>query len=1276
MRIEKRNKDEIFNAAAELADAGERAAFLDQACGEDANLKLEIVDLLKHDLERDSLLDRSAAGLSSTGLSPTVMWPLTERPGEMVGRYKLLQQIGEGGMGVVWMAEQQQPVRRRVALKVIKPGMDSKAVLARFEAERQALAMMDHQNIAKVLDAGATESGRPFFVMELVHGVPITTFCEKNRCSVRDRLELFIPVCQAIQHAHQKGIIHRDIKPTNVLVTIYDDKPVPKVIDFGIAKAVDQRLTERTLFTQYGTIVGTLEYMPPEQAELNALGVDTRSDVYSLGALLYELLTGTPPLDRSLVRDLAWKEVLKKIQEEDPLRPSLRLSSSESLAQFAEICHTTPTALPRMLSRELDWIVMKCLEKNRTRRYETANGLARDLERYLADEPVEACPPTFYYRLQKATRRHRLALSITAAFVTLLIVGVVVSATFASWALKSRHEALQAQAKTAESLARETAARLEAQMARQEAESLVVRLRQATRLANEGREYYERGMWSDAHRNYSKAIETEPNYRDAFISRGELYARFGQWEHMAADFDTRFQLADRGNPVTLINHALLRAYVSDEAGHRRVCLIFLDRLKGSPHVVHHQLVVRAMAVSPTPLIEKSRLVELAENALQRKYNSYGLYVAGLAHLRAGELEMAVRQFRDALSQATTSPIPIHRAGYAPLAIALHHLGKHDDAKEALEHAHLILQEVIPTVINADDSKPRKIMTHEWLEFWLLLREAEQLIRQQPLELDPVLVEWRDRSWEMLNAAPNQQDPMLQEEANFEEPQTRATTPITGLAGASTEFTESDDPPNRMWNDAAMQTLELPLANADATPRHVPADYYYRFPEWEIYQTYPVYHPEHEPPNYFGELASTEPVILWGATQRPELGTEEEWRAAGELVFDWPIAFGSGRMLPSTETSLIVRDAKWYRDHDVPVTSEGINPFYRYVIRERGKVEVGVLSCAMCHTRILPDGKFVKGAQGNLPFSRIYGSQMREAGAIPNAVRGLERNLFGAPWLVPDPQQQLWTTPLAELSEAHSTIPPGVLARHRSSPVSPVVVPDLFGLKNRRYLDRTGLQRHRGIEDLMRYAALNQGMDNLSRFGNFVPAGSDFKDLPEPESYLFRRYSDKQLLALARYAYSLETPTNPHKFDEPAQRGQQVFRAQGCARCHDPEKDYGNDLLVAAPGFEVPDDHPDKERIIRTQVNTDPILTMATRRGTGLYKIPSLRGAWLRGPFEHNGSVATLEDWFNPRRLDDDYVPTGWKGPPGTTTRAVKGHPFGLNLSDEDRSALIAFLRSL
>ncbi len=346
---------------------------------------------------------------------------LSEGPGTKIGPYKLLQQIGEGGMGVVYMAEQEQPVRRKVALKIIKPGMDSKQVVARFEAERQALAMMDHTNIARVFDAGTTESGRPYFVMELVHGVPITHYCDSNQLTPRERLELFIPVCQAIQHAHQKGIIHRDIKPSNVLVTMYDDRPVPKVIDFGVAKAIEQRLTERTLFTQYGVLVGTFEYMSPEQAEMNAFGVDTRSDIYSLGVLLYELLTGSTPIERIRLREAALGELVRLIKEEEPPRPSVRLSGSGDLPKIAALRKTEPARLSKLVRGEVDWIVMKCLEKDRTRRYETANALARDVERHLKDEPVEACPPSAGYRLRKFTAQasdadgHRRVLRVPLA---------------------------------------------------------------------------------------------------------------------------------------------------------------------------------------------------------------------------------------------------------------------------------------------------------------------------------------------------------------------------------------------------------------------------------------------------------------------------------------------------------------------------------------------------------------------------------------------------------------------------------------------------------------------------------------------------------------------------------------------------------------------------------------------------------------------------------------------------------------------------------------------
>jgi serine/threonine protein kinase/tetratricopeptide (TPR) repeat protein len=357
--------------------------------------------------------------------------PLTavlEGPGTRIGSYRLLQKLGEGGMGVVYDAEQEHPVRRRVALKVIKPGMDSAQVVARFEAERQALALMDHANIARVLDAGSTGSGRPYFVMELVHGIPLTRYCDENKLTPRARLELFISVCQAIQHAHQKGIIHRDIKPSNVLVTLYDGKPVPKVIDFGIAKATEQRLTERTMFTQYGTVIGTLEYMSPEQAELSALGVDTRSDIYSLGVMLYELLTGTTPLERKQVRELAYRELVRMIKEDEPPRPSTRLSQSgETLTAISSKRGLEPGQLRKVVQGELDWIVMKCLEKDRTRRYETANGLARDIERYLHDEAVTACPPSGSYRLRKFARKHRRGLATAAIAALLLVAGLVAS---------------------------------------------------------------------------------------------------------------------------------------------------------------------------------------------------------------------------------------------------------------------------------------------------------------------------------------------------------------------------------------------------------------------------------------------------------------------------------------------------------------------------------------------------------------------------------------------------------------------------------------------------------------------------------------------------------------------------------------------------------------------------------------------------------------------------------------------------------------------------------
>ena len=353
-----------------------------------------------------------------------------EEPSQWIGRYKILQKLGEGGCGVVYMAEQTEPVRRKVALKVIKPGMDTKQVIARFEAERQALALMDHPNIAKVLDAGTTDKGRPYFVMELVKGIRITDYCDQNHLPTSERLGLFTQVCHAIQHAHQKGIIHRDIKPSNILVTLHDGVPVPKVIDFGIAKATEQPLTTKTVFTAVGQFMGTPAYMSPEQAELSGLDIDTRSDIYALGVLLYELLTGKTPFDARELLQAGLDEMRRRIREEEPVRPSTRLSTMVA-ADLTEVAHqrqSEPAKLTRFIRGDLDWIVMKCLEKDRTRRYETANGLAMDLRRHLNNEPVVACPPSAAYRFQKLVRRNKVIFAAGCAVAAALVIGLGIAA--------------------------------------------------------------------------------------------------------------------------------------------------------------------------------------------------------------------------------------------------------------------------------------------------------------------------------------------------------------------------------------------------------------------------------------------------------------------------------------------------------------------------------------------------------------------------------------------------------------------------------------------------------------------------------------------------------------------------------------------------------------------------------------------------------------------------------------------------------------------------------
>jgi serine/threonine protein kinase len=436
------NEASIFAAALEKASVEQRAAYLAEVCAGDDKLRRRMEALLRAHAEADDLLD-----LPRGNEATAVYRPLCECPGTVIDPYQLLRQIGEGGFGVVFLAEQTQPIRRTVAIKIIKPGMDTAQVIARFESERQALALMDHPNIARVLDAGATESGRPYFVMELVKGVPITEFCDQNQLLPEARLRLFLTVCQAIQHAHHKGIIHRDIKPSNVLITLHDGLPVVKVIDFGVAKATGQKLTEKTLFTAFGQMVGTPAYMSPEQAEMSGLDIDTRSDVYSLGVLLYELLTGTTPIEGQRLRQAGYAEMQRLIREEEAPRPSTRLSAlGGSATVLAGQRGLDVRHLVQLLAADLDWTVMKALDKDRNRRYGTPASFAEDVERYLRREPIVARPPSPFYRLRKFAQRNRTAVIAPAVVAASLMLGIVLTSWQAVRALAAETQASQAQA--------------------------------------------------------------------------------------------------------------------------------------------------------------------------------------------------------------------------------------------------------------------------------------------------------------------------------------------------------------------------------------------------------------------------------------------------------------------------------------------------------------------------------------------------------------------------------------------------------------------------------------------------------------------------------------------------------------------------------------------------------------------------------------------------------------------------------------------------------------
>jgi hypothetical protein len=486
---------------------------------------------------------------------------------------------------------------------------------------------------------------------------------------------------------------------------------------------------------------------------------------------------------------------------------------------------------------------------------------------------------------------------------------------------------------------------------------------------------------------------------------------------------------------------------------------------------------------------------------------------------------------------------------------------------------------------------------------------------------------------------------------------------------------------RVWDDQSIATVELPLANPVGSPKHISSDYYYKIPVRPIYKSYPVYAPGHEPAGYIEWLRGQEPEIVWDdAGHKPALKTEADWIRAGVMVFDTPIYYSTHRVVALDD----VRNPSWYQKTGAPIAKDGTLPYVRYAIRKKGEVDLGDFACGFCHTRVMADGNVLKGAQGNFPFEKSKAWGFQKPSTTPDqlakkeaALRQLDRGLFAAPWVIPDPLKAMDSLTFDQLVSAHESIPSGVIGRHRANLFYPVQVPDLIGVKDRRYLDHTGLQKQRSIADLMRYAAFNQGADDLATYDGFIPAdmlhSTTRPDATDPIA-VGGRYSDEQLYALASYLYSLQPPANPNKFDSLAARGQKIFTDQACVVCHTPPL-YTSNKLTPAEGFNVTTDARANFDILAISVGTDPNLTMKTRRGTGYYKVPSLKGVWYRGMFGHSGWCASLEDWLDPHRTQDDYVPTGFK-PYGAKTFAVKGHPFGLDLSVEDRKALIAFLKTL